>query len=138
MIFWLGCGSNVICCGRVLVGTISLISNGIGPGRCGLDSVVGCRCTGDMRPIVRASLLRILRLVVCMRGSPCVFVAGFISLAVCYCSWLASWLRCQGFLWGLLGGMWGVVQAVFVVFMSVAGGCSVLVGEDSGYLSVIG
>jgi len=32
--------------------------------------------------------------------------------------------------------MWGVVQAVFVVFMSVAGGCSVRVGEDSGYLPV--
>ena len=107
MIFWLGCGSGVICCGRVLVESIGLIISEIRSGRCGLDGVAGCRCTGDMGPVVRASLLRVLRLVVCMRGSPCVFIAGFISFAVCYWSWFASWLRCQGFLWSLLEGMWG-------------------------------
>jgi len=123
MIFWLGCGSNVICCGRVLVESISLIISEIGPGRCGLDGVVGCRCTGDMGPIVRASLLRVLRLMVCMRGSPCVFIAGFISLAVCYCSWFASWLRCQGCLWGLLGGMWGVGRVLLHMVMYGGNSC---------------
>ena len=82
MIFWLGCGSNVICCGRVLVESIGLIISEIGSGRCGLDGVAGCRCTGDMGPIVRASLLRVLRLMVCMRGSPCVVMRLILILVV--------------------------------------------------------
>jgi len=61
-----------------------------------------------------------------MRGSPCVVVAGFIFLAVCYWSWFASWLRCQGCLWGLLGGGWGVGRVLLHMVMYGGNSCGLV------------